>query len=236
MKILISNDDGYGSPGIEALASVLSRSHEVCIVAPNQERSGCSHSITLITPVQFKKAAPLRFTCSGTPADCVLYTLLGAVDFKPDCVVSGINRGPNLGTDILYSGTAAAARQAALSGLPAIAVSSSIYQGPFQFEKEAEFLLEKLDTLISGCPERAFINVNFPKNLNSEVVWKECFPAVRHYNDHIQTVEAADHSKWIFLSGEPVGALAGKGSDWSEVMKGNISFSTIKIDPLHVEK
>jgi len=130
MNILITNDDGIESEGLKTLARVLSRDHRIMIVAPDGERSGKSHSISLGEPVRMRRMGENALACGGTPADCVLFSILGAVPEKPDIVVSGINRGPNLGTDIIYSGTAAAARQAALMGYAAVAVSVTSFSPP----------------------------------------------------------------------------------------------------------
>ena len=100
MNILITNDDGIESPGLKALKSYFVPEHTVWMVAPEQERSGTSHSITLKEPVRFRKIEERTYSCTGTPADCILYSILGALETKPDIIISGINLGPNLGTDI----------------------------------------------------------------------------------------------------------------------------------------
>jgi len=119
MRILLTNDDGYASDGIKALAVALGGEHEVWTLAPDSERSGMSHSMSLRQPLKIRKLAEREYCCSGTPADCVILASHGVLPFSPDVVVSGINRGPNLGTDLVYSGTAAAARQASMNGVPA---------------------------------------------------------------------------------------------------------------------
>ena len=139
MKILITNDDGIFSEGITTLKNALIADHDVWVVAPDTERSGTSHAITLKDAVRMSRIDERTYSCGGTPADCVLYSLLGAVDLDPDIVVSGINHGPNIGTDIIYSGTVAAARQAALMDRPAVAVSVVGMQGPLNFELAAEW-------------------------------------------------------------------------------------------------
>src|SRR6056297_1174246 len=105
MNILITNDDGLGSPGLERLVEEYRDKHEIWVVAPDGERSGSSHAITLKGAVRFQQFEERIFSCSGTPVDCVLMSVLGAIPEKPDLVLSGINLGPNIGTDILYSGT-----------------------------------------------------------------------------------------------------------------------------------
>jgi 5'-nucleotidase len=126
MRLLLTNDDGIHSDGIQALIRGLEGAHEVWVVAPSVEASGGSHSITLHDVLKIRRLSDRRFSCRGTPADCVMVALLGLVPADIDLVISGINHGPNLGTDILYSGTAAGARQGALMGVPSVALSVEI--------------------------------------------------------------------------------------------------------------
>ena len=134
MRILLTNDDGIESPGLRELARALGGDHEVWVVAPESNRSGSSHSITLGNPARFRRVGEREFASAGTPADCVLYAILGVVPAPIDIVLSGINLGPNLGTDIVYSGTAAAARQGAFMRKPSVAVSLSSYKAPYHLE------------------------------------------------------------------------------------------------------
>ena len=160
MKFLISNDDGYFSPGIAALAQTLARHGEVVVVAPERDRSGASNSLTLDRPLSVRKAASGFFFVNGTPTDCVHLAVTGLLDFRPDMVVSGINHGANLGDDITYSGTVDAALEGVVLGLPAIAVSQQSgaraldyrFDGGFGFEVADPFaqrlvLLALLDVL-----------------------------------------------------------------------------------------
>ena len=157
MNILITNDDGYGSWGIEAIAAKLSQSHKVYIVAPDGNRSGSGMGVNVTKPLNYRKMGERRFTCSGSPVDCVIAGLkTDLVDDRIDLVVSGINHGPNLGTDILYSGTCSAATEATLMGVPAIAVSLNITGNKDWDKKEswnfgplADFVFDNLDSLIS---------------------------------------------------------------------------------------
>ena len=129
MRILVTNDDGIDAEGLAVLVQFLSdesyggKGREIVVLAPEAERSGVSHAMTLRRPTKVRKLNEGYYSCSGTPADCVIVAGLGVLPWMPDLVVSGINRGPNMGTDIVYSGTCGAARQAALAGVPAIAVS-----------------------------------------------------------------------------------------------------------------
>lgn len=132
MNILLSNDDGYRSPGLHALADALSRYARVVVVAPDRDRSGASHSLTLDTPIRAEQVEPGLYRVFGTPTDCVHLALSGLLDpeldLEPDLVVAGINHGPNLGDDVIYSGTVAAATEGRFLGLPAVAVSSTAFE------------------------------------------------------------------------------------------------------------
>jgi 5'-nucleotidase len=126
MNILLTNDDGFDSPGILALAAALRENgHRTTVFAPDRDRSGVSHSISFLGrhPLVLSPRGEDSWSCSGLPVDCVVTALLGAIPYRPDLILSGINRGANLGTDLLYSGTAAAARQGSLFGIPSIALS-----------------------------------------------------------------------------------------------------------------
>src|SRR6056297_1026489 len=183
MRILISNNDGISSTGLLTLKEELDRDHEVWVSAPDKERSGTSHSITLREPVRFHKVGERMFSCNGTPADTVLYGLLGAIPIKPDVVLSGINMGPNLGTDIIYSGTAAAARQGALVGIPGIAVSVAPLKAPFPFREAAVFMRRNLELFLELWNPDHFINVNFPVGTGKEYEVEITHPSRRIYSD-----------------------------------------------------
>lgn len=137
MNILLSNDDGYRSPGLQALAAALSRDARVIVVAPDRDRSGASHSLTLDTPIRAEQVEPDLYRVFGTPTDCVHLGLSGLLDPEPDMVVAGINHGPNLGDDVIYSGTVAAATEGRFLGLPAVAVSSNAFE-PRHLDAAAE--------------------------------------------------------------------------------------------------
>ena len=143
MRILLTNDDGIHSEGIRQLEKTLGARHELWLVAPESEKSGGSHSITLKDSIRARCMGEHRFACRGTTADCVIISLLGLIPPKVDMVISGVNHGPNLGTDILFSGTAAGARQGALMGVPSVAISLGAYAPPFDFSGAAEFRLPK---------------------------------------------------------------------------------------------
>jgi 5'-nucleotidase len=165
LRILITNDDGIHSPGLAALASAISGLGDFTVVAPDRERSATSHCITLDRPLGCHELAPNRFAVEGTPADCVI-TALQMLDEPPSLVLSGVNRGPNLGSDILYSGTVAAAFEAALQGIPSIAVSAHARADCVSAARVAARIAAQV--LEHGLPADVILNVNYPLEWNGE--------------------------------------------------------------------
>lgn len=171
MKILISNDDGIAANGIRALTERLSRRHEVYVVAPDRERSAAGHSLTLHTPLRVEEIEPPHgakrtWVTTGTPGDCVKLAINAILSSEemPDVVISGINHGPNLGSDILYSGTVSCAMEGAMMGIPSIAVSLASMESDYEdFKFSAKFvnaLLAKIEKY--PFPERSILNINVP--------------------------------------------------------------------------
>jgi 5'-nucleotidase len=231
MRILVTNDDGFGAEGLETLATALSKEHEVCIFAPDKERSGVSHALTLGAAGRVKKIRQNAFSCSGTPSDCVVLAMLGAIGFKPELVVSGINRGPNLGTDIVYSGTCAAARQAVLSGIPGIAVSCASRDESLRYGASAVFVSRNLGALASACSGQAFININAPSADEDSGGARWSHPCRREYDDELQAFEGPDGFSYCFLTGGNPGSLHEEESDYSVVSSGRVSVSLIVAHP-----
>ena len=168
MQILLCNDDGITAPGIIALAGALSELGQVTVVAPDVERSAASNSITLSHPLRVKEVkfpAPVAkaFAVSGTPADCAKIALANILGFRPDVVVSGINRGPNLCVDIFYSGTVAAAFEGAFKGIPSFAVSLDSYNADADYSVAAEWGARCVRQFIAaGAPSARVYNINVP--------------------------------------------------------------------------
>jgi 5'-nucleotidase len=231
MRVLITNDDGIGSLGLRALEQVLSADNEVWVAAPETEKSGGSHSITLRDSIRVKTAGERRFSCRGTPADCVLVALMGLVPVTIDIVLSGINHGPNLGTDILYSGTAAGARQGALMGTPAVALSINSYAPPFDFAGPAEFVARNLDIFRDLWTDDHFLNINFPNKGCCGAAPVITFPSRRIYKDRLATYSAPTGDLFCFLTGEYPEAHLEEGSDCLVVDQGNISISPVHAHP-----
>jgi 5'-nucleotidase len=164
-RILVTNDDGIHAPGLKVLEKIArSLSDDVWVVTPEAEHSGASHALTLRRPLQIHKLGPKRFATSGTPTDCVLLAVNHLVEGKrPDLVLSGVNRGANLGEDVLYSGTVAAAMEASMLGIPAIAMSQ-VRAGEVLHWKTAEkFGPDVVRRLVAmDWPDDLLMNVNFP--------------------------------------------------------------------------
>jgi 5'-nucleotidase len=160
-KILVTNDDGYFSQGIEALSKALEAVGEVTVVAPASEQSATAHSLTLTRPLRVRQIGERCFTVDGTPTDCVLLALTKILPERPDIVVSGINHGANLGDDVTYSGTVAGALEASVFRLPGIAVSLAAREG--DFAHAANFAADLTARVLrEGLPEGTILNVNVP--------------------------------------------------------------------------
>ncbi|MCC0176196.1 5'/3'-nucleotidase SurE [Waterburya agarophytonicola K14] len=175
-NILISNDDGIFAVGVRTLADTLAQAgHQVTVVCPDRERSATGHGLTLHHPIRAKEVdyvfddRAIAWSCSGTPADCVKFALSAVMQTRPDFVFSGINHGPNLGTDVLYSGTVSAAMEGVLEGIPSVAFSLASFSA-FEFQPAADFALKLLEKL-SGTdyPKPPLLSVNVPPVATSEI-------------------------------------------------------------------
>ena len=161
-EILLTNDDGVHSAGITSLADTLASTGHVTTVAPDREMSASSQSLTLIRPIRYDKIGPDRYSVEGTPTDCVIMALNYILPQRPDLVISGINKGPNLGHDIAYSGTVAGAMEAARHGVQAVAISLAT-RNTFAFEDAAQFVTTLAQRLLKqSLPEGFILNVNIP--------------------------------------------------------------------------
>jgi len=231
-RILVSNDDGIHSAGLAALAEALAAIGDVVVVAPDREQSACSHALTLHRPLRIDDAGPNRFAVDGTPTDCVNLAVNAILSEKPTLLVSGINRGANLGDDVTYSGTVSAAMEGTLLGVPSIAMSL-IGRGPYDFGPAAAFAARLAAwVLATGLPPDTLLNVNVPPD-------KDGVPpnAVeltrmgrRRYGDAI--VEKVDPRgrKYYWIAGDEVPFVAEEGTDFHAVQHGRISVTPIHLD------
>ena len=163
-RILVTNDDGIRSDGLETLAVALEELGDVVAVAPLLESSAISHSLTLRRPLRLERIAPQRFAVDGTPADCINVAIAKVLGELPDVVVSGINRGANVGDDVFYSGTIAGAMEAALLGIPSLAISLERTASPFDFSQACSVAVNLTKSVLGeSLPERTVLNVNVPE-------------------------------------------------------------------------
>ena len=162
MIILLTNDDGIAAPALENLRAELAPLGRVIVVAPDRDQSATSHSLTLHRPFRIHRHGDDRYSVDGTPTDCVVTAFYGLLDERPDLVISGINHGPNMGEDVFYSGTVAAAIEGTLQGAVAIA-ASLVTRAPTDFTDSARFIARLARTVLDhGLPRRQLLNVNIP--------------------------------------------------------------------------
>lgn len=231
MNILLTNDDGIDSPGLQALEDALSKDHDVYVVAPDGERSGMSHYITMKLPVRAQQRGRNRMAVSGSPADCVILALHGAIEVRPDVVISGPNLGANLGTDVVYSGTVAAARQASFGGVPGIALSVDSYRPPWYFSPVIGFLSRHIDELVAlGAPDH-FLNINAANRTDERMPIALTGLGRRTYDDKLFEYEAPSGDRYFFLDGMPDDSQVHPESDVAFVKSGGIALTPVSIYP-----
>jgi 5'-nucleotidase len=233
LRFLVSNDDGIDAPGIRALVEALRPLGEIVVAAPDGQRSATSHSIRLFEPitveqVQWPGNGVTAYRISGTPVDCVKWAICEAAGSGGfDLMLSGINEGPNLATDVLYSGTVAAAGEAALQGVPAIALS--LAGPPFPFAEAAEAAVRLVRTVQSLVwPADTFINVNFPANQPHRAPWRVTVLGARKYKDKFRRI-AGDGTRgvWRYM-GEAVVDDGGSDSDVSAIRDGCVALTPLR--------
>ena len=231
MHILVSNDDGYQAPGLAVLAQRLADVARVTVVAPDRDRSGASNSLTLDRPLRAVPQPNGFVAVNGTPTDCVHVAITGLMDSEPDMVVSGINLGANLGDDVLYSGTVAAATEGRFLGLPAMAVSLTSFQGR-HFESAARAAVTLLEQMqAEPLPPDTILNVNVP-----DLPWDQIrgFQSVRLGHRHKSEPVCRDTDPrgrpiyWIGPAGPE--ADSGPGTDFYAIAQRYVSVTPLQID------
>lgn len=231
MKILVSNDDGIYSPGIQILAKRLSDLGEVFVIAPDRERSAAGHSLTLDRPLLVEEFKERMFSVNGTPTDCVSIGVKGVLKVRPDLVVSGINKGGNLGDDITYSGTVSAAIEGTLLGIPSMAVSL-VAREDFIFNAAAEFALSLAGRILrEGLPKDTLLNVNVPNLPLSDIRGiRITRQGKRTYADSAMEMIDPRGKRYYWVGGgEPLWE-AGDDTDYAAVTAGYVS-----VTPLHLD-
>lgn len=223
--ILLSNDDGIEAPGLRALLSTLQRLGEVWVVAPEGERSTASHALTLREPVAVRKRGEREFAVNGWPADCVYLGMFGLLPKRPDIVVSGINVGPNMGSDVIYSGTVAAARESFLRGVPSIAVS--LNEGE-DYGLASSFTTELVGSCLDGCPEPMLLNVNVPKG--EAIGVRVTRLGQRAYPERARFERREGEVEYYRIGGGLLPQRGNPGTDTDAVEAGFISVTPLSID------
>ncbi len=243
MKILISNDDGIVANGIRALTEALSQEHDVYVIAPDRERSAAGHSLTLHTPLRVEELEPKfgakrNWVTTGTPGDCVKIGLSAILseDEKPDLVLSGINHGPNLGADILYSGTVSCALEGAMLGYPAIATSlAGLHSELEDFKFAAEFMCKFLPKIKEiNFPQKSILNINFP-SLGADDIAGVAITKLgtRMFTSNYEKRVDPRGKVYYWLAGELIEYDENDGTDINALRMNKISITPITFEMTH---
>lgn len=241
MRILLTNDDGYHAPGLEVLEAIARQfSDDIWVCAPSEEQSGAGHALTLNRPVRLVQFAERRFAVTGTPTDSVVMALRQVMDSPPDLILSGVNRGANLGDDITYSGTVSAAIEGALAGIRAVAFSqvhdaASLASG-VPFEAASQWGAKVLQPLLDApFAPRTVINVNFPPLAASDV--KGIRVARQGFHDYARgtVVEGRDPRgyKYYWFGLDPIEHTLDHGTDLEAIDDGYIAVTPLQLDLTH---
>jgi 5'-nucleotidase len=231
VNILLTNDDGIQAPALRVLGNELSALGRVTIVAPDRDQSATSHSLTLQRPLRIHGHGDDTFSIDGTPTDCVLIAFHGLLDTRPDLVISGINHGPNMGEDVFYSGTVAAAIEGSMQGVPAIA-ASLVTREPADFVEPARFIRRLVEALAGrGLAGHPVLNVNLPHRPWSEVQGVRLTRlGTRVYSDTlIEKVDPRGRAYYWIGGQDPVWE-SHEGTDFHAVEHGHISVTPLSLD------
>ena len=231
MNLLLSNDDGYRATGLRTLAKALGEVAQITVVAPDRNRSGASNSLTLEQPLRTRTDDFGFIYVNGTPTDCVHLALTGLLDDEPDMVISGINAGGNMGDDVLYSGTVAAAMEGRFLGLPAIAVSLVLDEGR-NYQSAARVVLKLLERIpLAQIPSATILNVNVP-DLPFEELKGVRTTRLGHRHRAEPVVRGTDpRGETIYWVGPPGNEQdAGPGTDFHAVRNGYVSLTPLGVD------
>ncbi len=232
MRILVANDDGYLAPGLAALVAACEGLGEIDVIAPEQNASGTSNSLTLHRPLSVWRAANGFRYLNGTPSDCVHVALTGLLDGRPDLVVSGINNGANMGDDTLYSGTVAAAMEGFLFGIPAIAFSQ-VHKGWAHLEASARVARAVIEQVLAQPPMAGawLLNVNIPNDADADRLPRTVTRLGRRHASEpviLQHNPRGEPIYWIGAAGDA--REAGEGTDFHAVANGRVSMTPLQVD------
>lgn len=225
MKILVGNDDGIFAPGVRALANTLALDHEVTVVCPDRERSATGHGLTIHQPIRAEQVHSMfvdqvtAWACSGTPSDCIKLALGALLDSPPDLVLSGINQGPNLGTDVLYSGTVSAAMEGVIEGIMSVAFSYASFTEQ-HFQPAADFAQQFVQHLIEHpLADPMLFNVNVPalpaEKIRGVALTRQ---GIRRYHDIFEKRIDPRGKTYYWLAGEVMEDLEDEGAPDTSVL------------------
>ena len=232
MNILLSNDDGYQAPGLQALATALADMASIKVVAPDRDRSGASNSLTLDSPLRAQVGTNGFTFVDGTPTDCVHLAITGLLEQEPDMVVAGINAGANMGDDVLYSGTVAAAMEGRFLGFPAIAVSLARSGGPAHYDTAARITVDLVKRVMAGAlPADTILNVNVPNLPWGEIKGIEATRLGHRHKAEPVIKEMDPRGRTVYWVG-PAGSEqdAGPGTDFHAIRSGCVSVTPLDVD------
>lgn len=234
-KVLITNDDGYQSPGVHAIREkLIEQGFETITITPDRNMSGTSHSLTFTRPLKIQKIhEDFYYIVDGTPADCVHLGINIILEGKkPDILVSGINTGPNIGNDVFYSGTVGAAREGCLFGIPSVAISVSSSKNP-DYKTVAELSIPVINTVLKfGLPKGTFLNVNVPiipkEKIKGYLLTKQGRSA---YKEEIVKYLSPSKEEYYWIGGEEeLTEECQPGTDYTAIKEGYISITPIRLD------
>lgn len=237
MRILLSNDDGYFSPGLAVLAESLGDLAEIVVVAPERDRSGASNSLTLDRPLSLRRAPSGFYFVNGTPTDCVHLAVTGMLDPLPDMIVSGINHGANMGDDTIYSGTVAAATEGFLLGIPSLAMSLTSYEGRHMATagRVARELVERF--IRDPIQQPVLLNVNVPDIPYEQLSGMEITRlGKRHKAEPVIKMQSPRRETVYWIGAAGAAQDAGPGTDFDAVRRGAVSITPLQIDLTHVSQ
>ncbi|MCG6886337.1 MAG: 5'/3'-nucleotidase SurE [Proteobacteria bacterium] len=231
MRILLSNDDGYEAPGIRALADGLSLLAEIDVVAPDRDRSGASNSLTLDSPIRAHPMPNGVIRVNGTPTDCVHLAITGLLVQEPDMVISGINAGANMGDDVLYSGTVAAAMEGRFLGLPAIAVSLVGHECR-HYQSAVEIIIQLIQHLQRHpLPQDTILNINVPDRTYQDIAGIRATRLGHRHKSEPVIQDKDPRGRDIYWVGPAGGEQdAGPGTDFHALREGYVSVTPLQVD------
>lgn len=237
MRFLLSNDDGYQAVGISLLAEAIATLGEIDVVAPDRDKSGASNSLTLDSPLRVNQDSRGFHYVNGTPTDCVHLAITGLLEHEPDIVISGINNGTNMGDDVLYSGTVAAAMEARYLGCPAIAVSLA-GQNPENYQTAVKYVLEIINSINqSDIDKDMLLNINVPDVPYEKVTGVEVTRLGNRHKSEPAIKTTDPKGKDVYWVG-PVGLEqdAGPGTDFYAIKQNRVSITPLHVDLTHYKK